>query len=224
MFWCAGLLLTVSSFGQQTPSPASAQVNEFPIVFEQNVVAGKTAVGTKVKAKLLIPTLQNGTVIPRNAVLSGEVVESSRKTSTDPSRLEIRMDLADWKGGSAPLKAYATNWYYPTVLETGQDLQYGPARSDQSKWNGQGEYPDPNTKSYHPFPGSGRSDQDAAPDTANSTTSKQRAVLKDVACDRLNDGSLILSSSHSNVKLDRYTTYVLLSGEIPMTQAPVSHP
>ncbi len=99
MCWCVGLLLAGSSFGQQTSSPASAQVNEFPIVFQQNLVAGKTPAGTKVKAKLMFPTLQNGRVIPRNAVLTGEVVESTAKTSSDPSRLEVRVDHVEWKGG-----------------------------------------------------------------------------------------------------------------------------
>ena len=210
----ATLMLTIPALGQQIPSPAPAQVNEFPIVFQQNLVAGKTPAGTKVKAKLMFATLQNGTVIPRNAVLTGEVVESSAKTSSDPSRLEIRIDQVEWKGGSATVKAYATNWYYPTALEAGQDLQYGPTQSDQSTWNGQGEYPNPSAKSYHPFPGS-RSDQGSSPDTTNSVTSKHRAIVKDVECERLNDGALILTSKRSNVKLDRYTTYVLLSGDLP---------
>lgn len=217
-FWVVVLFLAAGVFGQQSQHAPSRQVNEFPIVFQQNLIAGKTPVGTKVEAKLMFATLQNGTVIPRNAVLSGEVVESSAKTSSDPSRLEVRIDVADWKGGSAPMKAYATNWYYPTELETGQDLQYGPTQSDQSKWNGQGEYPDPNTKSYHPFPGSNRSDQGSAPDTSSAATSKHRAVVKDVDCERLNDGSLVLTSKRSNVKLDRHTTYVLLAGDIPTRQ------
>lgn len=215
----AALIFAVQAFGQQNQSPAPpAQVNEFPIVFQQNLVAGKTAVGTKVKAKLMFATLQNGTVIPRNAVLSGEVLESAAKTSSDPSRLEVRFDQIEWKGGSAPVKAYVTNWYYPTALETGQDLQYGPTQSEKTTWNGQGEYPNPNAKSYHPFPG-GRTDQgSAAPDTTNSVTSKHRDIVKDVACERLNDGSLILTSKRSNVKLDHYTTYVLLSGDLPVSR------
>lgn len=214
----AALILATQAFGQQGQSASPAQVNEFPITFQQNLVAGKTPVGTKVKAKLMFATLQNGTVIPRNAVLSGEVVESTAKNSSDPSRLAVRIDQVDWKGGSASVKAYVTNWYYPTALEAGQDLQYGPTQSDKSTWNGQGEYPDQNAKSYHPFPG-GRSDQgSAAPDTANSVTSKHRAIVKDVACERLNDGSLVLSSKRSNVKLDHYTTYVLLSGDLPVSR------
>lgn len=214
----ATLILVMPALGQQSQSTVSAQVNEFPIVFQQNLVAGKTPTGTKVKAKLMFATLQNGRVIPRNAVLTGEVVESTAKTSSDPSRLEVRVDHVEWKGGAATVKAYATNWYFPTELEAGQNLQYGPTQSDQSTWNGQGEYPDPNVKSYHKFPGSGSDHESSAPDTANSVTSKHRAVVKDVECERLNDGALILISKRSNVKLDHYTTYVLLSGDLPMSR------
>ncbi len=46
----------------------------------QNVVAGKTPVGTKVEAKLTIATLVKGTVIPEGAVFSGEVVDSVAKS------------------------------------------------------------------------------------------------------------------------------------------------
>jgi len=91
-------------FGQQQPAPSGPSgVREFPVILEQSVVAGKT-VGTKVQAKLEVATLVDGTVIPRNAIFSGEVLESVAKTRTDPSRLAIRMDSVQWKNCSASLK------------------------------------------------------------------------------------------------------------------------
>ena len=213
----AFLIVASYALGQQGPTAAAtpAQINEFPVIFQQNLVAGKTPVGDKIKAKLMVATFQNGTVIPRNAIFSGVVVESAAKTAADPARLEVRIDLAEWKNGSAPVKAYLTNLYYPTIEQGGQDLQYGPTRSDKSNWNGQGEYPDPNAKSYHPFPGSEPGKDSSVPDTPNSIPSSRRAVIKDVACEQLSDGSLVLTSKRSNLKLDHYTTYMLISGDLP---------
>jgi hypothetical protein len=198
-------------FSQQGANPASAP--EFPILLHQTVTAGKTPPGSKIQAKLAIATLVNGTVIPRNAVFSGEVVESVAMTATEPSRLSIRMDSAQWKDGSATIKAYFTGWYYPTVDEAGQDLQYGPQQPARRTWNGQGEYPDSNSHVYRPFP-SGDSDKgQTAPDTSSSTTSKNRALMKNIEVGRSADGAVVLVSKHTNIKLEKYTTYVVSSGE-----------
>jgi hypothetical protein len=107
-FACAGWVVAfgcTALIGQQasTKPPTSWQAVEFPVVMRQSVDAGKTAVGTKVQAKLVAATLLNGVVVPRDAVLSGEVTESVAKSKTDPSRLAIRMDTAQWKKGSAPV-------------------------------------------------------------------------------------------------------------------------
>jgi hypothetical protein len=92
-------------FGQQQPAPSGPSgVREFPVILEQSVVAGKTPVGSKIQAKLEVATSVDGTVIPRNAIFSGEVLESVAKTRTDPSCLAIRMDSVQWKNGSASLK------------------------------------------------------------------------------------------------------------------------
>src|SRR6267142_2286975 len=130
---CAALF-GQQTFGQQMPgqpTPAasgSSEALEFPVIMRQNVVAGTTPVGTKVQAKLAVATLVDGVVVPRDAVLSGEVTESVAKSATDPSRLAIRMDSAQWKKGSAPIvlplasKVYLTAWYYPVAAMTSQDL------------------------------------------------------------------------------------------------------
>ena len=110
-------LLVLSAFGsaillgQQHPASGPSGVREFPVILEQSVVAGKTPVGTKIQAKLEVATFVDGTVIPRSAIFSGEVLESVAKTKTAPSRLAIRMDSVQWKNGSASLKVYSTAWY-----------------------------------------------------------------------------------------------------------------
>src|ERR1700682_5356687 len=130
---CAALL-GQQTISQQTPSqptpaaPGPSGAREFPVVMRQNVAAGITPVGTKVQAKLAIATLVDGVVVPRDAVFSGEVTESVAKSATDPSRLAIRMDSAQWNKGSVPIvlsltsKAYVTAWYYPVAAMTPQDL------------------------------------------------------------------------------------------------------
>ena len=200
---------------QEKPeTPPTSGVQEFPVLMAQSLTAGKTPAGTKIQAKLQVATLVAGTVIPRNAVFSGEVVESVAKTKTDPSRMAIRMDSAQWKNGSAEVKVYLTAWYYPIRDAAGQDLQYGPQESAKRTWNGQGQYPDPNSKSYKPFPGSDSDKDSAAPDTPSAALSTLRVLMKDVECSNGVDGTLALVSKRNNIKLDKLTTYVLASGDL----------
>jgi hypothetical protein len=208
-----GAFCPIILVGQQKPTAATAGGTlEFPVVFEQSVIAGKTPAGTSIQAKLAVATLVDGTVIPRNAVFSGEVIESAAKTKTTPSRLAIRMDSVRWKNLSGAIKVYSTAWYYPTKSEAGQNLQYGPAQPPNRTWNGEGQYPDPNSKVYKPFPGSDSDDKNASiPDTPSAITSNQRAQMKDVETTKSNDGAIALVSTHTNIKLDKLTTYVLAS-------------
>jgi len=201
--------------GQQTPAASSlSAVREFPVMLQQSVTAGKTPVGTRIQARLGVATLVDGTVIPRNAVFSGEVVESVAKTKSDRSRVSLRMDSVQWKNGSASVKVYLTGWYYPTTDTTGQDLQYGPQQPANRTWNGQGQYPDPNSKSYKPFPGSDSDKNTSVPDTPSAATSNHRILMKGVVAESGSDGSLALVSKQSNIKLDKLTTYVLASGDL----------
>lgn len=183
-------------------------------MLQQSVTAGKTPPGTKVQAKLGVATLVSGTVVPRNAVFSGEVIESVAKTKSDPSRIAIRMDSVQWKNGSAVVKVYLTAWYYPAKDEMGQDLQYGPTESANRTWNGQGQYPDPNSKSYKPFPGSDSGKDSAVPDTPSATTANHRILMKGVEYANGSDGTLALISKRTNIKLDKLTTYVLAPGDL----------
>lgn len=204
------LLCSATLLGQQSSSASvPAAVREFPVVFEQNVVAGKTTVGTKIQAKLAVATLVEGGVIPRNATFSGEVIESVAKTASGASRLAIRVDAEQWKNGSASIKLYLTAWYYPTVEETGPDLRYGPDQPARRTWNGMGQYPNPNSPAYRPFPSSDSDKGASAPNTPSSMTSNHRIAMKNVESGRGSDGAVTLTCRHSNLKLDKLTTYVL---------------
>jgi hypothetical protein len=203
------------SLGQQKgPEAGPPKVQEFPVILQQSVTAGKTPVGTKIQAKLWVATLVDGKVIPRNAVFSGEVVESLAKTKTDPSRVVLRMDSVQWKDGSAAVKVYLTAWYYPARTASGQDLQYGPQQPANRTWNGEGQYPDPNSKVYKPFPG-GSSDQGSAvPDTPTAIAGNHRALMDEVESARGSDGAVALVSKRTNIKLDKLTTYVLAGSDL----------
>jgi hypothetical protein len=198
--------------GQQKPATAATfGAQEFPVTLQQSVTAGKTPAGTKIQAKLEVATLVEGAVIPRDAVFSGEVVESVAKT---PSRVALRMDSVQWKSGSAPVKVYLTSWYYPTTEAAGQDLQYGPTQPANRTWNGQGQYPDPNSKVYKPFPGSDSDKGASVPVTPSAITSNHRVQMKNVDASTNNDGTLALVSKRGNIKLDKLTIYVLASGDL----------
>jgi len=185
---------------------------------EESGTGGKTPAGTKIQAKLEVATLLDGVVIPRDAVFSGEVVESVAKTKGDPSRVAIRMDSVQWKNGSAStsaaVKVYLTSWYYPTREEVGRELQYGPQQPANRGWNGQGQYPDANSKVYKPFPGSDTDKSSSVPDTPSATASNHRVLMKDVDPRSGTDGALVLVSKRNTIKLDKLTTYVLASGDL----------
>ena len=126
---------------QQLPQPSTSSTStDFPVVMRQNIVAGKTPVGSKVQANLVAATLVNGVVVPRNAVLSGEVTESVKKSASAPSRLAIRMDSAEWKKGSAPIKAVFDCLVLPRGSggEPGSFVSTSRCRQQQEKleWDG----------------------------------------------------------------------------------------
>jgi hypothetical protein len=213
------VLGSAALLGQQTtPAPKSPAAVEFPVIMQEHVDAGKTPVGTKVQAKLVVATMVDGAVVPRDAIFSGEVTESVAKSTDAPSRLAIRMDSAQWKNGSAPIKVYLTSWFYPVATMAGQDLSYEPpdAANSPKHWNGSGPYPDPNNPiSQQKMPGRdmGNDTSPGSPSPA-SNISKHRVLMKNVESVRNSDGAVTLTSKHSNIKLDKTTTYVLASGDL----------
>ena len=209
-FWCRSV------------QPAEAPVNpsapqEYQLILENGVTAGQTAVGTRVQGKLPMATLLHGKVVPRNAVFSGKVVQSAAKTATEPSRISIRMESVTWKQGSEPVQMYLTSWYYPTISDSGQPVQYGPEQPASRTWNGQGPHRDgSNSKVYRPFPGTDSDDRNGVPSTASQVPSHHRVPLKDIESERADDGGLVLVSRHGNIKLDKFTTYVFAAaGLVP---------
>jgi len=195
------------AFGQPKLPVSTSQ--EFPILMRQNIVAGKTPVGTKVEATLTLATLIGGKVVPEGATFSGVVVESAGKSATGPSRLSVLIDSVRWKKGSEPVKAYLTAWYYPAQLsnENGYDFSQPGGRA--------GTY-DP---TLPPYP---RRSPDKLPEppTPTSSNAEHRVAIKNVDSVRNNDAGIVLTSTHSNIKFDKSTTYVLATGDLTNPPSP----
>lgn len=196
-------LSAISVLAQQKPAPQTpAAGTEFPVLMQHKIAAGKTVVGTKIHAKLVIATLVKGTVIPEGAILSGEVTESAPKSATEPSRLGVRLDSARWKNGSIPIKAYLTAWYYPVAMPD-QDVPSGGRDGSMSPAGGSLTRLGRNRRPI----AQPSSDADA-PSLPAPSISQHRALLKNVESTRNSDGAVILISKRSNLKLDKATTYV----------------
>ncbi len=230
--FAVGLAALLSMLGQTTvsqPRPAASSAAagiEFPVFLRQKIVAGITPVGTKVQAKLAVATLVNGVVLPEDAIFSGEVTESAAKSATSASRLSICVDSAHWKDGGVPKalrlanKVYLTAWYYPGEPLKPTDL--GDEQPDSTHnprhWQGVGATsPVPPSPASQPFPGRTQEKDPfpAAPASASaSNISPHRVPMKNVEAARTADGAVTLSSSHSDIKLDRTTTYVLAAGDL----------
>jgi hypothetical protein len=185
---------------------------ELPILLRQTVEAGKTAVGTKVEAQLVMATMMKGGVLPKGAVISGEVVESVAKSGKSPSRLAIRMDSARWKNGAAKLKVYLTAWYYPPAPMPPPNLSYTPP-GDRRNWGGVDPTVD-TTDPQNPAQKLSQQDNGVNADAPASFISKNRVLMKNVKSASGEDGSVVLVSSRSNIKLNKVTTYVLAINEI----------
>jgi hypothetical protein len=202
-------LWSAAAFAQQTPASPPTVLREFPVILQQNVETGKTAVGAKVEAKLAAATQFAGTIIPKNAVLSIVVAESVAKSAKDKARLEIRMDTATWNGGWSPLKAYLMPLYYPLASQAGQSLPNGSAASG-------GDEADQRTNSQSPmqrqFPSNNsEAAQEATPHIP--TISSRPVRMKNVELAPAGDGGIALVSEHTNLKLYKQTTYVFAADE-----------
>ena len=202
---CAALI------GQQSQSPSSLALREFPVVLQQSVEAGKTPVGTKIQAKLAAATLFHGTLVPRNAVVSGVIFESVGKSAKAPSRLGIRMETAKWKDGSTcMMKAYLMPLYYAMSAQSPQGLPNGSPDMDSRTLNGPEQSSSP---TYRPFPGNSEASREAIPDTP--IVSSRPVSMKNVRIEPADHGGVALVSEHANIKLYKMTTYVLAAIEPP---------
>ncbi len=211
------VLTSVALLSQPTPA-GPARALEFPAILRQNVTAGTTQVGAKVQAKLTVATLVNGVVVPRDAVLSGEVTESAAKSATEPSRLAIRMDSAQWKNGAAEIKAYLTAWFYPAQPLPG-DTPSGNPPSPADGASRRTLNPIYSGSPTPPFPvpaqdkGTG-----LAPAPSGSQTLRYRVALKNVQSAHNHAGAVTLMSTQINIKLDKHTAYVFAAGDAPTTR------
>ncbi|MGA9356012.1 MAG: hypothetical protein WBV46_20160 [Terriglobales bacterium] len=201
------------SAASSSASPISASVQEFPVTMRQNVVAGKTPAGTKIEARLMIATLVKGAVIPEGAIFSGEIVDSRAKSATDPSRLIVRMDTVQWKKESRPIKVFLTAWYYPILM--GQDAEVNN-RDRPLMGNG----------GYSTAGGTRTSTSTIGPSTPPDAlppppghVSENRVAMKDVESSVDAEGNVAITSTHANLKLDKSTTYVLATGDLPAEKA-----
>ena len=188
---------------------------ELPIILRQTVEAGKTGVGTKVEALLMMGTMTKGGVLPRGAVISGEVTESVAKSGKSPSRLAIRMDSAQWKNGSAKFKLYLTAWFYPPAPMAAPNLAFGPP-GERRNWGGVDPTVD-TTDPPNPAQTISRQQDQGAGTNASapaSIISKERVLMKNVKSESGADSSVVLVSSRSNIKLNKETTYILAINEL----------
>lgn len=207
-----GLCGTVALGQQKSTAPSSSPLREFPVVMQQSIEAGKTPVGTKVQAKLAVATTFHGIVIPRNAVVTGVVFESVRKTATAPSRLGIRMENAKWKDeATCMMKAYLMPLYYPVVS---QAMQGPPAESSDTD---SGSMSGSNQSSPMSQPSFGGSNSEAAQEAMPNLLklSSRPVSMKNVVIEPVPDNGVELVSQHDNIKLHKMTTYVLAGIETP---------
>jgi hypothetical protein len=160
-----------------------------------------------------------GVVIPEGAIFSGQVIESAAKSATNPSRLAVRMDSAQWKNkGSGTLvsveldpRVYLSSWYYPPVLpKEGDhdrpigiaDASHNPTMPSDPSGGGRNQ----RNPAAPPLP---TPDDETLPPRQSADTQNHRVQLKSVQSMRNDDGILVLTSDHSNIKLDKTLTYVL---------------
>jgi len=203
-----GCCFAVSMGQQKPPSSSPGALHEFPLVLQQSIESGKAKIGTKVQAKLAVATMFEGTVIPRNAVFSGVVIESTPKSAKEPAKLAIRMETAEWKHGSSSMMAYLLPLYYPTTTQAMQN--FGDA-SQESGTTSKGAQ-DSNSESpmsHQSFPSN--ESQAGIPEIA--TTSKRPVQIKNVTVALADEGGAALVSEHSNIKLFKLTTYVFAARE-----------
>jgi hypothetical protein len=203
------LFAAVAAFPQQQrPSiEGVAPGLQLPAHFAQKIEAGKTHVGSAVRARLEIATLINGQVVPRDAVLEGHVEESVARTPDGPSRLRVVMDSAHWKGGQTHFIAYLTNRYHPFVLHDRDDTATSP--EDELP---QASAPRRNRRQQNAM-ARARGSMDVRPADQRKATqdtlagiSPNRVPIANVRPVSTPTGAVTLTSDR-NIKLDKRTVY-----------------
>jgi len=66
-----------------------------------------------------------------------------------------------------------------------------------------------------PFPGGDSKDSDAVPNTTSAVTLRRRVPMKGVMSGKHDDdGAAVIASTHSDIKLNKLTTYVFAADEL----------
>ena len=201
------------SLSQQAQAPsARPALHEFPLTLQQSVECGKAAIGTKVLAKLAIATKFQGTVIPRNALFTGVVIESTARGAKEPAKLAIRMEKAEWKDDSISLTAYLLPLSYPNTAPSAQNLPNESPDPSSRTLNGAGQ--DASSPMHAPFPtNDSQAAQAAIPEAP--TLSTHPVQMKNVTVALADEGGAAIVSERSNIKLNKMTTYVFAATELP---------
>ena len=197
---------------QSRPASSSGVLREFPVILQQSVEAGKTPVGTEIKGRLAVATQFHGTLIPRDAVVSGVIFESVRKSAKGPSRLGIRMENAKWKGeSSCMMKAYLMPLFYPLTTQSAQGLPIDSPDPGSRTLNGPNQ--SGSSPMSSPSPNNSGAIQEAIPQIA--TIASRPVSMKNVTMEPVPDNGVALVSEQENIKLHKMTTYVLAAIEPP---------
>ena len=65
------------------------------------------------------------------------------------------------------------------------------------------------------FPGGdSKSSSDAVPNTTSAVTLLRRVPMKDVMSGKHNGGAVVIACTHSDIKLDKLTTYVFAADKL----------
>jgi len=201
------------SLSQQAQAPsARPALHEFPLTLQQSFESGKAKIGARVQAKLAAATKFQGTVIPRNAVFSGVVIESTATGAKEPAKLAIRMEKAEWKDDSISLTAYLLPLSYSNTSPSAQSLPNESPDPSSRTLNGAGQ--DSNSPMHAPFPTNDSQAAQAAIPEAPMLSSRP-VQMKNVAIALADEGGAALVSEHTNIKLYKMTTYVFAATELP---------
>ena len=77
-----------------------------PVVLTRTIDTAKAKPGDPVRFELVSPVVANGTVIPRNAKLSGKIVRVHTLKNHPYSSLAVLIDSVEWKHNVVPLQAH----------------------------------------------------------------------------------------------------------------------
>ncbi len=186
--FAAAVLFTFSLTALAAPPPALKLPDgtTFLVVLKDKVQAQRAHPDDPIRARVQSPVLVQGRVlIPAGATLLGRVTSAvSHRARGAASRLGIRFERAEWKGGSAALNAYIVGQMKRTVRADEAD----PNLAQRCRWqSGNGVFPpgqpgDPFSPAQNPFP-----PVDDPPGPWMMPSAGNRTTTADPACLQLRD-------------------------------------